>query len=170
MYAHSSFLRGRPELLSQLKKNPNARDKNSTKSTTMNEKNIQRQTKVNTATSSLGMNVRTVSACSSREELHRSTLPVHRQENSYESQNYQQNFNAPLEITENKHNCHDPGIESPQYKPIAVRSIDTPLISASAKANGKLALLAIVMSCLVERDPRADPQGTFPNYGVPNFH
>jgi len=174
MYAHPAFLRGRPELLSQLKKSTHTTADNKTRPPPklepvplMDDPKVSQHVKENVEKCDEElMTIRMVSPYSSRDELRQHNIfSTHGHKCSSVFQDYERDFNVHNQIKEIESNCQFTGGDRCYRKSIIRPSIElrdklilsqTNGISTHPKENGRLALLAVVMTRLAEQDSAAN--------------
>jgi len=182
MYAHPAFLRGRPELLSQLKKSTHSADKTRPPPKLepvplMDDPKVSQHGKENVEKceeQELITTVRMVSPYSSRDELRQQIFATHGHECSRVWQDYERDFNVQNQIKEIKSSCQFTGVDRYYRKSIARPSKEVcdkiilsqaNGISTHPKENGRLALLAVVMTRLAEQDSASNAIETAHNLG-----
>jgi len=175
MYAHPAFLRGRPELLSQLKKGTHSADKTRpSKPAILHEKEGSRHAKEHVERCDQELTVRMVSPCSSRDELRQPIFAAHGHTRSRVLQDYERDFNAQNQNKEIASKSQFTVVDRYYPKSIPRPSIDVwnKIISTQEggastlpRENGRLALLAIVMTSLAEQDSAANAIETAHNSG-----
>lgn len=177
MYAHPAFLRGRPELLSQLKKSAHSTDKTRpSKPTIRAKKKVLRHTKEKEERCDQKITTRMISPYSSRDELQQSIIHDHKC--SGVLKNDERDLIAPNKATDITSNCTFT-VDKYYRKSITRSSTDIREINISTQAsdtsilpkgNGRLALLAIVMASVAEQDSTANTIKTAHGFGVNNLN
>lgn len=179
MYAHPAFLRGRPELLSQLKKSAHSTDRTRcSKAATLAKKKILRHTKEKQESCDRKITVRTISPCSLSDELQRSICTTDDHECSRVLENDERDFNAPNITKGTTDNCQFTGGDRYSRTSITrsstdIREINIPtqasVTSMLPNGNGRLALLAIVMASVADQDSTANTIQTTHGFGMNNL-